>query len=138
MKRGKVTKGQPMAKKQATNQIYMRSVLVGAVLGLYFGFFFRPVRQPNIAFTLTLAFAATVVLVCIQAIRLRPPVLQLFKSAVSIFIKTSLLLLLLDGRHVAYALGGRTATTVYATIAGAIAGLWYAFAQSRAKPREPN
>lgn len=120
-----------MTKKLTSNQLFLRYGLVGGAVGLYFGLFFRPMRQPDLSFTLLLAFAATVVLVCIRAIRERPAPVQILKGALGTFLKTFLLLLMLDARHVAYALGGRAATTVLMTAGGAIAGLWYAYDQLR-------
>jgi hypothetical protein len=120
-----------MAKDAIMNQLFVRNTLVGMGIGLYFGLFFRPVRQPNIASTLMLAVAVTIVLVCIQAIRNRPSPGQLLRSVFSIFIKTAFLLLVLDARHVAYAIGGKVAVTIYTTVAGGLAGLWFAYDQNR-------
>lgn len=124
-----------MVRNYMKHNTLARHVLVGAAIGLYFGLFFRPVRTPNILFTLQLAFIVTVVLVCIEAIRKRPPVLALFKSALGTFVKTTALLLVLDLRHVAFAYGGKVAVTIFTTAAGALAGLYYAYAQSRERDR---
>ena len=63
-----------MTKSATMTQIYTRSLLVGGVLGLYFSYFFKSVHTPDISFSLKLAFIATVVIDCVQAMRTRPPV----------------------------------------------------------------
>jgi len=42
-------------------------------------------------------------------------------------VKASLALLVLEGRHVAYDWGGKTAVVLFMTITGALSGLWYAY-----------
>ncbi len=115
-----------MSNKLTTNQLITRYVLVGSGLGLYFGLFFRPARQPNLWFVLVLAFLITLVTTVIQAWRERPLSMNLLKTAVSIFIKAFLFLILLELRHPVYDYGGKIAVALFMTVMGALAGLWYA------------
>ena len=102
-------------------------ILAGAGLGLYFGLFFRPVREPNLAVALSLALLATAVMSGITLFRKdRPPLTDLGKTAVATFIKFFLILLLLEARHYAYDLGGKWLVTIFTTLLGAGAGWWLA------------
>ncbi|MFO7684412.1 MAG: hypothetical protein R6X34_30650 [Chloroflexota bacterium] len=124
-----------MAKKLSKNQLLTRYALTGGAIGLYFGLFFRPARQPNLWVALALAGLVTVVMVGIEAWRKRPRLSQLFKTAVLTFIKTFLFLILLELRHPFYNAGGRVAVSLYMTLMGALAGLWYAYEQLRGRKK---
>jgi hypothetical protein len=125
-----------MSKKLTTNQLLTRYALTGGALGLYFGFFFRPARQPSLLFALGLAILIAVVMTGIKLFRERPSLLELLKSAVSTFLKAGLFLILLELRHPVFNYGGRVAVTVFMTLMGALAGLWYAYDQIRQKREE--
>ena len=116
-----------MSKKLTTNQLITRYALTGAGLGLYFGFFFRPAREPNVWFALLLAAVITIVLTGIEAWQKRPLSWNLLKSAVFNFFKAFLFLLLLELRHPVYDYGGKVAVTIFMSIMGALAGLGYAY-----------
>jgi hypothetical protein len=123
-----------MTKKVTRNQLLTRYALTGGGLGLYFGFFFRPARQPNLWFVLLLASLVMVVTVIMQAWRKRPlSITQLLKTALSTFLKAFLFLILLELRHPIYDAGGKVAVTVFMTIMGALAGLGYAYELIRQK-----
>ncbi|MBP6469082.1 MAG: hypothetical protein KBE23_02810 [Chloroflexi bacterium] len=120
-----------MTKKRTTNNLMMQYALTGGALGLYFGLFFRPVRSPSAALVLGLALTVAVVMAVLRAFKERPSVSSLLKGAALNFVKTAVLLALLELRHPLYDMGGKTAVSLVMTLAGAAAGLWYARAQSR-------
>jgi hypothetical protein len=123
-----------MTNKMTKNQLYTRYALTGGALGLYFGLFFRPARQPNLWFVLLLAGLVTVVTVVINAWRKRPfSITHLLKTALSTFLKAFIFLILLELRHPLYDMGGKSAVTIFMTLMGALAGLGYAYEQIRQK-----
>ena len=113
------------------NQLLTRYALTGGALGFYFGFFFRPAREPNLLFVLGLAILITLVMTGIKAYRERPSLVALLKSAAATFLKAALFLILLDLRHPVYDYGGRVAVTIFMTLMGVLGGLWYAYDQMR-------
>jgi len=123
-----------MSNKMTTNQLYTRYALTGGAIGLYFGLFFRPARQPNLWFVLVLASLVTVVTVIVQAWRKRPlSITYLLKTALSTFLKTVIFLVLLELRHPIYDSGGIVAVAIFMTLMGALAGLGYAYEKIRQK-----
>ena len=123
-----------MSNKMTTNQLMTRYALTGGALGLYFGLFFRPARQPNLWFVLLLAGLVMIVTVAIEAWRKRPfSIPNLLKTALSTFLKTFIFLILLELRHPIFDAGGKVAVTVFMTLMGALAGLGYAYEQIRQK-----
>ena len=123
-----------MSNKITKNQLLTRYALTGAGLGLYFGLFFRPARQPNLWFVLLLSGLVMVVTVVIEAWRKRPfSIPNLLKTALSTFLKAFVFLVLLELRHPIYDAGGKVAVTIFMTLMGALAGLGYAYDQIRQK-----
>ena len=123
-----------MSKKITRNQLLTRYALTGGGLGLYFGLFFRPARQPNLWFVLLLASLVMVVTVVIEAWRKRPfSIPNLLKTALSTFLKAFIFLVLLEIRHPIYDAGGKVAVTLFMTLMGALAGLGYGYEQIRQK-----
>lgn len=115
-------------------QLVRRYALTGAGLGLYFGWFFRPVREPNLFVVLGLSALSALVTVALARYRgQRDPAALLRKLAVA-FVQYGLALLVLEGRHLAYDWGGRSATIVMTTLLGAVAGAWWGYAQGRSTP----
>ena len=116
-----------MPKPKARPNLLRQYLLVGGGLGLYFGYFFRPVRGANFAVALALALLATTVFVVPALLKKnRPPLGELGRTAVFTFIKFALILALLEGRHFVYDLGGKWLVTVFTTLLGAAAGWWLA------------
>ena len=114
----------PMDDKQRAN--IWRYVLTGAGLGLYFGFLFRPVREPSLLLAIGLSFLAALVTIVIHMIRQR----KLFTRALlvrffKIWGQVMLGLVVLELRHPVYDLGGKAAVTVMTTAVGVLVGLWY-------------
>lgn len=120
-----------MSKKMTRNQLLTRSALVGGALGFYFGFFFRPARQPNLLVALGLAILIALVMSGIKVYRERPSLPILLKSAAGTFLKAILFLILLELRHPVYDYGGKVAVTLFMTLMGVLTGLWYAYDQMR-------
>lgn len=120
-----------MSKKLTTSQLLTRYALTGGAIGLYFGWFFRPARQPNLLFVLGLAILITVVMTVIKLFRERPPLFGLLKSVVLTFLKAVLFLILLELRHPIYDYGGKVAVMIFMTLMGVLVGLWYAYERIR-------
>ena len=120
-----------MSKKMTSSQLLTRYALTGGALGFYFGFFFRPAREPNLLFILGLALLITLVMSGIKLYRERPSVGALLKSAAGTLLKAILFLILLELRHPVYDYGGRVAVTIFMTLMGVLGGLWYAYDQMR-------
>lgn len=124
MKRPK-KKELPKMKKASEQQLKVqRYVLTGMGLGLYFGWFFRPVREPSLWTPIILAAGVTFVMTLLRLWREGREGLQLF--VVTIFLRTALGIALLELRHVAYDFGGRSAVIILTVIGGALIGYWLA------------
>ena len=120
-----------MAKKRTMGDVALRYALTGGALGLYFGLFFRPMREPSLWLVVVLAAVVALVLLLIRAVKERPSFIVLLNGAGANFLKTAVFLTFLELRHPLYAMGGRTAVVVALTLAGAAAGLWYAYEQTK-------
>ncbi len=131
-------------KKGEPKQLLTRYALTGGALGLYFGLFFRPLREANFVYALFLALLVAVVMSGLhlwqkRPLRQAPPGRRSVQASqtslptyfAANFIKVALALTLLEGRHIAYDWGGKTAVTIFTVIMGAAAGLWFAYAQTR-------
>lgn len=110
-----------------------RYILAGAALGLYFGLFFRPVRQgPSLGVVLGLSLLSALLM---TFLRLRRPenraAGKLLRYGLRTWITFALFLAMLEGRHLAHDLGGRVATTLFTTLSGAGLGLWYAMTEEK-------
>ena len=100
-------------------------ILVGAGLGLYFGLFFRPLREPNFLVAVALALLAAGTMTILRLLKKdRPSLPELGKTAVTTFIKFAMILALLESRHYAYDLGGRWLVTAFTTVMGGVGGWW--------------
>lgn len=112
-----------------------RQMWVGAAIGLYFGWFFRPAREPSLFVVLFLSILITVLLTGWQLFRRRKmgkTAAQIWRKVPLLFIQYAAFLAILEARHFAYDFGGRLAVIVMTTIMGALSGLWIAY-QSKAK-----
>jgi drug/metabolite transporter (DMT)-like permease len=117
--------------KKAKISLTNRYLLTGVGLGLYFGLFFRPLREPDYLYALFLAFVAGVVMTILHVWRERPSLRSLPFQFVTTTIKAAIVLLLLEGRHLAFDMGGKFAVILFTGIMGAVTGLWFAYAQNR-------
>jgi hypothetical protein len=117
-------------------QIIVRYLLVGAGLGLYFGYFFRPVRDANMVLALALAVIATIVTTAVRWFRgHRPPLARFLRETGGLFLQFGVFLLILEGRHLAFNWGGRIVVVLFTTLLGTLTGLLMAVSQSRASAK---
>ena len=111
-------------------QTMQRYVLTGAALGLYFGLFFRPVRSPSVVTVFWLSLLSALVL---TLLRLRKPAARslpgLLRYGLRTWLAFALGLAVLEGRHPVYDVAGRIGVTAFTTVAGGVAGWWYARGQ---------
>jgi hypothetical protein len=120
-----------MKQKGEPKQLLTRHALTGGAIGLYFGLFFRPLREANFGYALLLALLVAVVMSGLRLLQKRPSLSTLPPYFAITFVKAALALTLLEGRHVAFDWGGKTAVIVFTVIMGAATGLWFAYDQSR-------
>lgn len=113
--------------KQNRAALLKRYALVGAGLGIYFGFFFRPVREPSLLIVVGLSLSIAVVTSMLKLRGERPSAAQLLKDAGITFAKYALILTILEARHLAHDFGGRWAVTAMTTVMGALIGLWWGY-----------
>lgn len=123
-------------KKKATKFSLNRYILTGAAIGLYFGLFFRPLREADYGYALLLAVVVAVVLTALHSWRNRPSLRTVPMYFALTFIKAALVLLLLEGRHLAFDWGGKTAVTIFTTVMGAASGLWFAYEEKRRRAQK--
>ncbi len=115
------------AKPQTRAALLRQFLLVGSGLGLYFGLFFRPLREPSFVLAFALALLATAVFTIPSLLKKdRPSLREWGKTALLTFFKFVLGLTLLEVRHYVYDLGGKWLVTVFTTILGAAGGYWLA------------
>lgn len=104
-----------------------RHVLTGAALGLYFGLFFRPAREPSLLVVLGLSLISALAITLLQ---LRHPEQRNAGRLLRYFLKSwagfALVLAMLELRHYFYDLGGRLATSLFTVVYGAALGFIYA------------
>ena len=108
---------------------WQRYAWIGAALGLYFGLFFRPMREPSLGLVVGLSLLAALVTMALRMVKARRfalPGSELRQFAV-LWGQYALFLAMLEGRHLAYDWGGRSATALFAMVVGAVTGLWYGY-----------
>lgn len=120
-----------MSKKQSSDQssdqLMRRYTLTGAGIGLYFGLFFQPAREPSIRVVIMFGLAITVVTIMIRFWKgYRPTMSVLLKDSALNFVKYAFLLTLLEARHFFYDFGGKPIATSFTTLMGMIYGAWMA------------
>lgn len=133
-----------MTKNGEAKQLLTRYALTGGAIGLYFGLFFRPLREANFGYALLLALLVAVVMSGLHLWQKRPlrqatsgrrsvqaSLATLPATFAITFVKAALALTLLEGRHLAFGWGGKTAVTLFTIIMGAATGLWFAYDQNR-------
>ncbi len=111
---------------------WQRYAWIGAGLGLYFGLFFRPLREPSLALVIQLSLVAALVTVAVRVVQARRTG-GAIKGALGQFpllwAQFAFFIAMLEGRHLAYDWGGKTAVILLTTLMGAISGLWYGYTQ---------
>lgn len=111
-----------------------RHLLVGASIGLYFGWFFRPVREPSLFVVVFLGILITLALAGLQIFRRKKEnrtIASILQKLPITFVQYAIVLSILEARHFAFDFGGRFAVIVMTTIMGALAGVWMAYKGSR-------
>jgi len=116
-----------------------RTILVGAAIGAYFGYFFRPVREgvslEFMRFDLLLSLFAAVAATLVLAWQIRrqegPKLRRLLSYALRMWVTFALFLLMLEGRYIAYNLGDRLATVAFTALAGVGIALWYVYSAGK-------
>lgn len=128
---------QERAKNKNTKTFSMsRYALVGGAIGLYFGLFFRPLREPSFAYALLLAVVVAVVMTAVHGWRERPSFRNLLVYLGLTFVKVAVVLSLLEGRHLAMDWGGKTAVVIFTVLTGVATGVWFAYEDSRRKAKQ--
>lgn len=111
---------------------WQRYAWIGAGLGLYFGLFFRPLREPSLALVIELSLLAALVTVAFRAVRARRSGSGMKGELAQfplLWAQFAFFIAMLEGRHLAYDWGGKTAVVLLTTLMGAISGLWYGYTQ---------
>ncbi len=104
----------------------LRHALTGAAIGLYFGLFFRPAREPSLLVIFGLSALAAFVMLGLRLLRgWRPGFRGLVRAVVVTYAQYAFLLAVLEGRHLANAAGGKVLVVVMTTLLGAVAGIWF-------------
>jgi hypothetical protein len=131
-KAGDERRKQLKMKKATPRQLdTQRSVLTGAALGLCFGLFFRPLRDPNYLTPLAFGLAAALLTTIIRHRQAFPPLPRLLRDIGFAFLTFGGFLLVLALRHAANALGGRLGVIALTTISCAVLGWLMALQRPR-------
>lgn len=109
----------------SAKQRRQRAVLTGAAVGLYFGLFFRPVREPSLITVIWLSALVTFALLIWRVVRGERSVHKLLRLTWTTFLRFSLGLAVLEARHFAFDWGGRLAVVFLTTGLGALFGWWW-------------
>lgn len=127
--------------KRVESMSLSRHLWVGGAIGLYFGWFFRPAREPSWVIVIFLGLLITVVLAAWQIFRRKKEnrtVGQILRRLPMTFVQYAIVLTFLEARHFAYDFGGRFAVIIMTTILGALSGLWMAYQSGNLKRPAPN
>lgn len=125
-------------RKQATNANSVSPIwsqlITGAGLGLYFGWFFRPVRDPSFLVPVFLGLFITAMLVGWRLLRRNhrgETAVFIVKQIPLLFIKYAAVLTVLELRHFALAWGGRVAVILFTVTMGVLFALWFGYNEKR-------
>lgn len=105
-----------------------RPILTGASIGLYFGWFFRPVREPNFFIAIFLSLLISSLLTAWTIFRRKQyeqTIGQIVRNFPLLVLKYALVLAVLEARHFAFDWGGRAAVIALTMLMGALFGLWF-------------
>ncbi|MDJ0752255.1 MAG: hypothetical protein QNJ45_01970 [Ardenticatenaceae bacterium] len=100
---------------------------VGGAIGLYFGWFFRPVREPSILIVVGLSFLIALGLAVLSYFRREGSILTQFGRNMG---KYMIILAVLECRHFAHDLGGRLAVVLMSVTMGMIIGVWLGWSET--------
>ena len=122
-----------MARKRKSQTTKMsrlqRYLFSGAAVGLYFGLFFTPVREPNFTQPFLLGAAAAVIAGAVIWVRSKLSLKAGLFNLGRMFVSFTLFLLALELRHPIYADGGRPATAAFMLAVGLALGWPLSYAQ---------
>lgn len=109
-----------------------RYIWMGAAIGLYFGWFFRPVRDPNLFIVIGLSFLIALVLFGFNLFKKeRLSFGRLLMQIPVNMIQYALILSILELRHFAFDWGGRLAVVIFTGLMGMLSGYWLAYRENR-------
>ena len=114
-----------MEDRKVMSQTMRQYILTGAGLGLYFGWFFRPMREPSFTIVFGLSLFIALVMTAIRFFRGQRE--QLLRRALSSYVRYIIVLGVLEGRHLAFDAGGRVAVIGMTVVLGALMGAWLAY-----------
>ncbi|MEM7798077.1 MAG: hypothetical protein AAF633_02710 [Chloroflexota bacterium] len=117
-----------------TNATYStaRYIWLGGAIGLYFGWQFRPTREPSIMVVIGLSLLISIVMLGLSLygknrLKFGQALLRLPLN----FIQYAVMVSVLELRHFALDLGGRVAVIIFTGIMGLLFGYWVAFREKR-------
>ena len=109
-----------------------RYLLTGAGIGLYFGFFYRPLveREPNLFMPIALGIVGGLITAGVRVWRTRPitPLKAVLQGVTSV-LAFVLFLVMMELRILAFTAGGRLGVVLLTTVTGVIIGLGLAYLQ---------
>lgn len=117
-----------------TNATYStaRYIWLGGAIGLYFGWQFRPIRDPSIMVVIGLSLLISVVMLGLSLFKKdRPNFGQLLLRFPLNFIQYAVMIAVLEMRHFALDFGGRFAVIIFTGVMGLLFGYWVAFREKR-------
>ena len=97
--------------------------LVGGVLGLYYGIFYKPGGEPDIEMAFLLSAAAALLTVIVRSWRKGFPLKKILLDFLAIFIFFLVFMLSITLRKVLFDIGGQPLVIVEMLIAGIVIGL---------------
>ncbi len=109
-----------MKQKSIESANLRQYILVGAGLGLYFGWFFRPMTEPTFSVVITLSVLITIVMTLLRLFKRDRE--NLLRRTIVTFFQYAAVLAILQARHYAFDFGGRTAVIIMTTFFGALSG----------------
>jgi len=118
-----------------TSKRYTQYILVGALLGLYNGLFYRSSGDTDLEIAVELALFAAVVTVGIRSWKKKLPFMQILKDFLAVTASYLIFLLSLAFRKLALDTGGRPLMILECVLAGAILGLLLAWDWQKRKER---
>jgi len=110
---------------EALDSNLRKHLLVGAGLGFYWGYTFRPsiAREPSLFVIFGFSILVTVVMFGLRLFQKdRPELGVMMKELPMTFLKSVLIFAALEGRHFVWDIGGRALTTAYSAVMGIVAG----------------
>ena len=114
-------------------QRYVQYALVGAAIGLYYGFFYKPGQESNIGIAVELSIFAGAVTVFIRSRKRKYKFARIARDFLWITGSYMIFMLSLALRKEAYDFGGRALVMVESVLSGVAIGLIMAWQQTKRK-----